>query len=168
MAKKPFHSIIDGQDTYEQIHVIPEQVKQMAVTMPDGNMVSHVVQQGDCNAPATYQDLMSHIFGEYIGVFMDMYLDDTIIYSDTLNEHVQHITTVFWILQKEKLYLSKMKLCFLCKKVKILGHVMTDNSIWMDPEKVNHVINWKVLMNCTLCRGFIGAVGYLADDIYKV
>ena len=45
-------------------------------------MVSHVIQQGDCNAPATYQVLMNHIFGEHIGVFMDMYLDDTIIYSD--------------------------------------------------------------------------------------
>jgi len=168
VAKKPFHSIIDGQDVYEQIRVVPEHVERMAVTMPDRNMVSHVVQQGDRNAPATYQALMNHIFGEYIGVFMDVYLDDTIIYSDTLDEHVQHVTTVFRILQQEKLYLSKTKLCFLCKEVKILGRVVTDDGIWMDPEKVDHVINWKVPTNRTLCRGFIGAVGYLAEDIYKV
>jgi len=168
VAKKPFRSIIDGQDAYEQIRVVPEHVEQMAVTMPDGNMVSHVVQQGDCNALATYQALMNHIFGEYIGVFMDVYLDDTIIYSDTLDEHVQLVTTVFQILQKEKLYLSKTKLCFLCKEVKILGHVVTNDGIRMDPEKVDRVVNWKVPMNRTLCRGFIGAVGYLAEDIYKV
>jgi len=168
MAKKPFRSIIDRQDAYEQIRVVPEHVERTAVTTPDGNMVSHVVQQGDCNALATYQALMNHIFGEYVGVFMDVYLDDTIIYSDTLDEHVQHVTTVFRILQKEKLYLSKTKLRFLCKEVKILGRVVTDDGIRMDPEKVDRVVNWKVLTNRTLCRGFVGAVGYLAEDIYKV
>ena len=148
--------------------MIPEHVERMVVTTPDGNMVSHVIQQGDCNAPATYQVLMNHIFGEHIGVFMDMYLDDTIIYSDMLEEHVKHVSIVLHILKKEKLYLSEMKLRFLCKEVKILGHVVTDDGIQMDPEKVDRVVNWKVPTNRTLCRGFVGVVGYLADDIYKV
>ena len=168
MAKKPYCSIIDGQDAYKQIRVIPEHVERTAVTTPDGNMVSHVVQQGDCNAPATYQALMNHLFGEYIGVFMDVYLDDLIIYSDTLEDHIKHVTTVLDILWREKLYLSKAKLRFLCKEVKILGHVVTDDGIQMDPEKVDQVVNWKVPTNRTLCRGFVGTVGYLADDIYKV
>ena len=168
VAKKPYRSIIDGQDAYEQIRVIPEHVERTAVTTPDGNMVSHVVQQGDCNAPATYQALMNHLFGEYIGVFMDVYLDDSIIYSDTLEDHIKHVTIVLDILRREKLYLSKAKLRFLCKEVKILGRVVTDDGIRMDPEKVDRVVNWKVPTNRTLCRGFIGVVGYLADDIYKV
>ena len=135
---------------------------------PDGNMVSHVVQQGDCNTPATYQALMNHFFGEFIGIFMDVYLNDIIIYSDTLEEHVKHVTIVIHILEKEKLYLSENKLRFLCKEVKILGRIITDDGIRMDPEKVNRVLNWKVPTNRTLCRGFIGSVGYLADDIHKV
>jgi len=168
VARKPYRSIIDGQDAYEQICVIPEHVEWTAVTTPDGNMVSHVIQQGDCNAPATYQALMNHMFGEHIGVFMDVYLDDIIIYSDTLEEHVWHVTTVIRILKKEKLYLSEKKLHFLCKEVKILGCVVTDDGIRMDPEKVDRVVNWKVPTNRTLCRGFVGVVGYLADDIFKV
>jgi hypothetical protein len=51
-------------------------------TTPDGTMINHVMQIGDCNAPATYQSLMNHIFAPYIGVFMDVYLDDIVIYSD--------------------------------------------------------------------------------------
>ena len=168
VAKKPYRSIIDGQDAYEQIRVIPDHVDRTVVTTPDGNMVSHVVQQGDCNAPATYQALMNHIFGEFIGVFMDVYLDDIILYSDTLEEHVKHVTTVIEILKKEKLYLSENKLRFLCNEVKILGRIVTDDGIRMDPEKVDRVLNWKVPTNRTLCRGFIGSVGYLADDIHKV
>ena len=98
VAKKPYCSIIDGQDAYEQIQVIPEHVDRTGITTPDRNMVSQVIQQGDCNAPATYQALMNHIFGEYIGVFLDVYLDDTIIYSDTLEEHLTHVALVLAIL----------------------------------------------------------------------
>jgi hypothetical protein len=78
-----FRSLIDGQDAYEQIRIIPEHVPRSAVSTPDGNMVSLVLQQGDCNAPATYQTLMNYLFGDYIGRFMDVYLDDIIIYSNT-------------------------------------------------------------------------------------
>jgi hypothetical protein len=159
---------MDGQDAYEQIRVIPEHVPRTAMTTPDGNMVSHILQQGDCNVPVTYQALINHLFGEFIGKWMDVYLDDIIIYSDTLTEHVEHVSTVLHILEKEKLYLSEKKLKFLCKEVKILGHIVDDNGIRMDPEKVDRVLNWKVPTNRDLCRGFIGSVGYLANDIYKV
>jgi len=71
--------MIDSQDTYKQICIVLEHVPQTAVTTPDGNMVSLVVQQGDCNAPATYQALMNHIFREHIGIFMDVYLDNIIM-----------------------------------------------------------------------------------------
>ena len=124
VAQKPYQSIIDGQDAYEQIRVISEHVPCTAVTTPDGNMVSLVVQQGDCNAPATYQALMNHIFGEHIGIFMDVYLDDIVIYSDMLQDHMKHVIIVLDTLKQEKLYLSEKKLCFLCNKVKILGRIV--------------------------------------------
>ena len=80
--------MIDGKDAYEQIRVEPTHVERTAMASPDGNMVSLVLQQGDCNAVATCQSLMNHIFGPYIGKFMDVYLDDIIIYSDTVEEHL--------------------------------------------------------------------------------
>ena len=52
---------------------------------------------------------------------MDVYLDDIVVYSDTLEEHVEHMKIVIEILQQEKLYLSETKLHFLCKEMKILG-----------------------------------------------
>jgi hypothetical protein len=91
--------VIDGQDTYKQIRVIPEHVEHTTVTTPNGNMVSNVIQIGDCNAPATYQALMNHLFSPYIGRFLDVYLDDIIIYSDTLEDHISHVKLVLDILQ---------------------------------------------------------------------
>ncbi|KAG9221453.1 hypothetical protein CCMSSC00406_0010144 [Pleurotus cornucopiae] len=168
IAAHLFRSSMDGKDAYEQIRIIAEHVARSAMTTPDGTMVSLVMQQGDCNAPATYQALMNHIFSPYIGVFMDVYLDDIIIYSDTLEEHIQHVKTVIDVLTREKLYLSEKKLHFLEKDLKVLGHVVDDSGIRMDPHKVDAVVNWKTPTNRDLLRGFLGAVGYLADDVASV
>ena len=164
-ASKPFRTMLDMKNAYEQIRVIPEHVPRTAVTTPDGNMVSHVLQQGDCNAPATYQALMNHLFSPYIGRFMDVYLDDIVIYSDSLMDHVKHVKSVLDILKREKLYLSRSKLHFIQPELKLLGRVIDEEGIRMDSTKVDSVLNWKVPTNRDLLRGFIGSVGYLADDI---
>jgi hypothetical protein len=71
---------------------------------------------------------------------MDVYLDDIII--------------------REKLYLSEKKLHFLCPELQILGRVITNEGIRMDPYKVDSVLNWKTPTNRDLLRGFLGSVGY--------
>jgi hypothetical protein len=111
---------------------------------------------------------MNHIFAAYLGVWMDVYLDDIIVYSDTLEEHIEHVKIVIDLLTKEKLYLSKRKLQFLCKELKVLGHVIDVDGIRMDPAKVDNVLAWKVPTNRDLLRGFLGSVGYLTDDLASV
>ena len=61
-------------------------------------MLSTIIQIGDCNAPAMYQALMNHLFSNYIGNWMDVYLDNIIIYSETLEEHIKHVKIVLDIL----------------------------------------------------------------------
>src|ERR1700679_4366243 len=68
-----------------------------------------VMQIRDCNASATYQSLMDHIFSDYIGVFMDVYLDDIVIYSDTPEEHFRHVKLVIDRLRDNKFFLSSHK-----------------------------------------------------------
>ena len=168
ISKGKYQFIIDGQDACEQISIVPEHLEHSTITTPDGNMISMVIQIGDCNAPAAYQALMNYLFGNYIGCWMGVYLDDIVIYLNTLEEHVEHVTTFLDILKHEKLYLSKGKLYFLCKEMRILGCLVGDVGIQMDPDKVDSVLNWKTPTNQDLLRRFIRSVGYLADNIYKV
>lgn len=106
-------------------------------------MVSLIMQQGNCNAVATYQSLMNYILGPYIAVFMAVYLNDIMIYLDTVAvaDHVKHVKIVIDVLRWEQFYLSPGKLWFLCAKMKILGRIVDNHGICMDPDKVDSVIN---------------------------
>ena len=132
--------------------------------MPNGTMVSLVLQQGDINGPATYQAVMNYIFAPYIGIFMDVYLDDIVIYSDTIKDHMRHVRLVFDVLRREKFFLGADKMNFFARKLKLLGHILDEKGIAMDPHKVNSVVNWKTPTNKSLLSSFLGAVGYLAPD----
>jgi hypothetical protein len=164
VVKRKYRSLMDGKDAYEQIRIVPEHVRRTLFTTPDGTMESLVLQQGDCNGPATYQSVMNYIFAPYIGVFMDVYLDDIIVYSDSIEDHVKHLRIIFNVLRKEKLYLSSEKMDLFANRLKILGHVIDENGITMDPHKVDRIQNWKVPTNKTLLSSFLGAVGFLASD----
>ncbi len=115
---------MDSSDAYEQVRIEPAHVDRSAVATPDGNMLSLVMQQGDCNAPATFQAIMNHIFSPYIGRWMDMYLDDLIVYSDSLEDHVKQVKLIIDILKRERFYLGEKKVHFLAKELKVLGRIV--------------------------------------------
>ncbi|KJA13184.1 hypothetical protein HYPSUDRAFT_102402, partial [Hypholoma sublateritium FD-334 SS-4] len=89
-----------------------------------------------------------------------VYLDNIVIYSDSLEEHIKHVILVLEILTKKQFYLLELKLNFLCNKVKILGRIVDDDGILMDPHKVDALIKWKVPIMRNLLRGFLGTAGY--------
>ncbi len=83
--------MMDGSEAFEQIQIIPEHVEHTAMATPDGTLVSLVIQQGDCNGPATFQASMCRLFAPCIGRWMNVYLDNIIIYSKTLEERMAHV-----------------------------------------------------------------------------
>jgi len=125
---------------FEQVHIIPEHVTCSTVTTPDGNIISNVMQIGDWNASAMWQALMNHIFSPYIGKFMDVYLDNIVVYSNSLEEHIGHVKLIIDIPCHEQLYLSEGKLHFLIPEMMILGHVIDCEGIRMDPDKVDTLV----------------------------
>ena len=67
--------------------------------------MSWVMQQGDCNAPSTFQRLMTSVFRNFVVRFIHVYLDDIFIYSSAIKEHKNHLAQVFNKLWEAQLYL---------------------------------------------------------------
>ena len=159
---------MDGQDAYEQIRVDPADVPKTLMTTPDGTMVSEVLQQGDTNAVATFMAVMTNLFLPFIGVWLEIYLDDIVIYTDTLEEHIQRVKQVIDTLRRENFYLSADKLHFLPDELRLLGHLITPEGIKLDPFKVDSIVAWKTPTSEEALRRFLGSVGYLTSNLSHV
>ena len=91
VARCPYRSKLDMSEAYEQIRIKLTDIPKMAFATILGTFISQVMQQGDCNAPSTFQRLMTAIFRDYIGKFVHIYLDDIFVFSNTLREHEHHL-----------------------------------------------------------------------------
>jgi hypothetical protein len=109
VARAKFHSKIDLTDAYKQVRVRPEDVEKNAFATITGTFVSHVMWIGDCNAPATFQRLMTTIFRDAIGRSMHVYLDNIFVYSNSIEEHEEHLCLIFERLREHQLYLKWAK-----------------------------------------------------------
>ena len=87
VARAKYRSKINLADAYEQVRVEPKDVNKTVFSTIMGTYVSNVVQQGDCNAPATFQRLMTSIFRDVIGKTNHAYLDDVFSFTGTIEEH---------------------------------------------------------------------------------
>ncbi|QRV81672.1 Transposon Ty3-I Gag-Pol polyprotein [Ceratobasidium sp. AG-Ba] len=164
VSQYPFKSLIDGKDAFEQIRIDPRDVHLSLFSTPSGTMISHVMQQGDCNATATYQTVMEHMLSHAIGIFLYVFLDDIIIFTKTLEEHVVRVKEVLAIMDKNKFFLSPNKMQFLAERLHILGHIVDSKGIQMDPHKVDSVLKWNIPNTKQQLMSFLGAVGYLAPN----
>src|ERR1700720_1077149 len=149
-------------NVYEQIRVEPSNVWKMAFVTIYGTFVSHTMQQGDCNAPATFQRLITVIFQEYIGRFVHIYLDDIFVFSNAIEEHEKHLGLVFSKLRKDQLFLEESKLNLYSKKMDCLGYIIDDRGIHADSDKMARVREWRTPRGKQDVQRFLGLVQYLA------
>jgi hypothetical protein len=105
-----YFSKIDLCTGYYQIRVAEPDIHKTAVRIRYGLYEYCVLPMGLTNAPATFQRLMNDIFRPYLDDFILVYLDDILIYSKTLHQHVQHLETVLQLLRQHKLY-AKLSKC---------------------------------------------------------
>jgi hypothetical protein len=163
VARGKYRSKIDLTDAYEQIRVKSEDVWKTAFATIYGTFVSHVMQQGDCNAPATFQRLMTRVFIKHIGKFLHVFFDDIFVYSVSIEEHEKHLGIVFKTLEDAHLFLKEDKLLLYAKSMDCLGHIIDDNGIHADTDKMAKIRNWRVPRNVQELQRFLGLVQYIGQ-----
>jgi hypothetical protein len=112
------------------------------------------------NAPTTFQCLMNELFVQCMTKFVLVFMDDILIFSKTLQDHIDHLRTVFQILFDNQLYVKFNKCTFAQQQLSYLGHIISNQRVSTDPGKIVAMLNWPVPQNFTELRGFLGLIGY--------
>ncbi|QRV72049.1 Transposon Tf2-1 polyprotein [Ceratobasidium sp. AG-Ba] len=162
IARAIYRSKLDMTNAYEQIRIVPADVLKTAFKTVYGTFYSNVMQQGDCNAPSTFQRLMTHLFRAWIGRGIFVYLDDIFVYSDTIEEHERLLQVVCDTLTKAELHLSEKKVDLYVERMECLGHVVDNDGIHADKDKMSLIRSWPVPRNAHDIQRFLGLVQYLA------
>jgi hypothetical protein len=104
--------------------------------------------------------LMNGVFREYLDKFVQVFIDDILIYSRTMEEHDEHLRLVLQCLREHILYGKLSKCPFLPIENSLFraGHLR--RSIAVDPAKVEAIMEWPAPMNVTEVRSFMGLAGY--------
>src|SRR6185312_14004965 len=114
---------------------------------------------GLTNASAYFMYLMNSIFFEKLDVFVVIFIDDILIFSKTEEEHAEYIRIVLQKLRDYRLYAKFSKCEFWLKEVAFLGHILSENGVAMDPNKVKDVLDWKQPQNISEIRSFLRLAG---------
>jgi hypothetical protein len=160
LKKAKFFSKIDLRSGYHQMKIREQNIPKTAFTTRCGLYEFVVVSFGLTNAPAYFMNLMNKVFMEELDRFVVVFIDDILIYSETTEEHEEHLRVVLERLRQQKLYAKFSKCEFWMEKVAFLGHVLSAEGIAVDPSKVESVTQWEKPLNVTDIRSFLGLAGY--------
>lgn len=160
LGKCQYFSTIDLASGFHQIEVHKKDIQKTAFSVDGGHYEFVRMPFGLKNAPATFQRVMDNVLREHIGVRCLVYMDDIIIYSTSLQEHLINLKKVLETLRKYNLKIQLDKCEFLQKEVAFLGHVVTPEGVKPNPEKINAIRNWPLPNNEKELRAFLGVIGY--------
>lgn len=151
---------MDLASGYNQVLVAERDKYKTAFCTPFGLFEFNRMPFGLCNAPSTFQRLMEHMFGVQRFQTLLLYLDDIIIFSSTIAQHLERLEMVFGRLQQEGLKAKLEKCCFFRQEVGYLGHVVSREGVSTDPAKISAVAEWKRPTTVAELRSFLGFASY--------
>ncbi|KAJ9512185.1 hypothetical protein QJQ45_012664 [Haematococcus lacustris] len=160
-------SSLDLQAGYHQIRIPDEDVPKTAFRTPTGLYQFKVLCFGLTNAPATFQRVMNNAFADVINDCALVYIDDILIMSKSVPDHFNHLRRVLELLRKHQFQAKLSKCEFLKTALKFLGHIVSDQGIAVDPDKVKSITSWPVPRSLTAMQQFLGAANFVRKFVHN-
>ena len=153
-----FFSIIDLKAGYWQIKIQEDSIKYTAFSTPDGHYECLRLPFGVRNGPSYFSRIMKQVFGNCSCV--ENYIDDIVVHSKSFEEHFEDLNMVFKLLKNANLKINPEKCVWFAQKIKLLGFVITGDTVEMDEDKILSVSKMKQPRNIKEIQVFLGLTGF--------
>ena len=134
-------SFLDAFQGYHQIPLAMDDQEKTAFVTPVGNYHYKVMPFSLKNAGSTYQRIMTKMLEPQLGKNVEVYIDDMVVKSKLVFEHVRDLTSIFEILREHKLRLNASKCSFRVGSRKFLGYLVTHRGIEVNPDQIKAINN---------------------------
>jgi hypothetical protein len=160
LGQSKYFSCLDLAMGYHQIDMDKKDIDKTAFSTKEGHWAYRRMPFGLKTAPATFQRLMNTALSGLTGTRCFLFLDDIIIYANSLVEHDKKLRDVLRRLRKYNLKLQPDKCEFLRKEVSFLGHKISERGVEPDTRKVEAIENFPRPTTVKRLKSFLGLIGY--------
>lgn len=154
-------SLMDGFSGYNQIQISPEDYYKTAFAMPWGTFAYKAMPFGLKNVGATYQRAMHFIFHDLINNTLEVFMDDMMGLLRTRAYHPSDLCAIFTRCRKYHVSLNPLKCVFAVTSGKLLGFLMSQQGIQIDPKKVKAILDMPPPRTQRQIESFLGRLGFL-------
>ena len=160
LGRAQYFSTLDLASGFHQIEMEKDSIEKTAFSVDNGHYEYLRMPFGLKNAPSTFQRAMDEVLKELQNKICMVFMDDIIIFSVGLQEHIQNIKLVFSKLREANLKIQLDKCEFLRKEVEFLGHVVTPDGIKPNSKKIDAIQKFPVPKTQREIKSFLGLLGY--------
>ncbi len=151
---------LDLRNAYHLVRIRKGDEWKTAFNTPRGHFEYLVMPFGLSNSPAVFQALVNDVLRDMVDQFIYVYLDDILIFSSSLQEHVQHVRRVLQRLLENGLFVKAEKCDFHAQSVSFLGYIISSEGMRMDPDKVKAVMDWPSPDSRKALQRFLGFANF--------
>ena len=151
---------MDLQSGYWQVQIAKSDKQKTMVVIRYGSYEFLVMPFGLTNAPTTFCRLMNDVLYEFLDKFVVIYLDDIVIYNESLDDHVVHLRLVFQRLKEHELYIKREKCEFYRTEITFHGYIISQGTVRMNAKKVSAIVEWPAPAKVLELRSFLGLANY--------
>jgi hypothetical protein len=151
---------LDFKSGFHQVRMSPTDEFKTTFKTHQGHYQFKVMPFGLTNALATFKCIMTVILAPFLRKFVIVFMDDILIYSSSLDQHVEHIREVLQVLREHKFFVNWSKCAFAQVELEYLGHIIFEAGDAIDPKKTQAMVQWPTPTNVTELKGFLGLTGY--------
>jgi hypothetical protein len=163
LQRAKYYTKMDLQQGFYQIRMAESDIHKTAFHGGDGLYEMVVMPMGLCNAPSTFQRMMRTVVTSEMDGFALVYLDDILIFSETAEEHSQHVQRVLERLRQHGLCVKRSKCEFGRTRIKFVGQVIEGGRRRIDPERICEIQELPPPSSVHEVRSFAGIINFVRD-----